>query len=79
MDQVGTYGDTDLTQRYDAVVIGSGAGGAPLALRLGERGLRVLVVEQGDFLRLPRGDAAALAHGKKLMCAVIFKFVFQRT
>ena len=59
MDQVGTYGDTDLTQRYDAVVIGSGAGGAPLALRLGERGLRVLVVEQGDFLRLPRGDAAA--------------------
>ncbi|WP_431272861.1 GMC oxidoreductase [Dankookia sp. P2] len=49
--------DTDLTQPYDAVVIGSGAGGAPLALRLGQRGLRVLVVEQGDFLRVERGGA----------------------
>lgn len=42
-------------RKYDAVVIGSGAGGAPLALRLGRRGLRVLVVEQGDFLKVDRG------------------------
>src|SRR6476620_3532638 len=49
--------ETDLTRSYDAVVIGSGAGGAPLALRLGQRGLRVLVVEQGDFLKVARGAA----------------------
>jgi len=50
--------DADLTKRYDAVVIGSGPGGATLALRLGQRGLRVLVVEQGDFLSIPRGNEA---------------------
>jgi choline dehydrogenase-like flavoprotein len=33
--------------RYDAVIIGSGLGGATLALRLAERGLQVLVVERG--------------------------------
>ena len=35
MHQDDTWRDTDLTRSYDAVVIGSGAGGAPLALRLG--------------------------------------------
>ena len=37
--------------RYDAIVIGSGAGGASLALRLAEAGRRVLVVERGDWFR----------------------------
>ncbi|NOG74155.1 GMC oxidoreductase [Roseicella sp. DB1501] len=55
MQQDDGWRATDLTRPYDAVVIGSGAGGAPLALRLGQRGLRVLVVEQGDFLRVERG------------------------
>jgi choline dehydrogenase-like flavoprotein len=57
MHQDDTWRDTDLARSYDAVVIGSGAGGAPLALRLGQRGLRVLVVEQGDFLKVERGGA----------------------
>ena len=57
MHQDDTWRDTDLSRPYDAVVIGSGAGGAPLALRLGQRGLRVLVVEQGDFLKVDRGGA----------------------
>ena len=38
---------------YDVVVIGSGLGGSTLAYRLAQRGLHVLVVEQGDFLRRP--------------------------
>jgi len=40
-------------QAYDAVVIGAGLGGSTLAYRLAQRGVRVLVVEQGGFLPLP--------------------------
>jgi len=36
-----------VTLRYDVLVIGSGAGGAPLATLLAERGRKVLVVEAG--------------------------------
>ena len=36
---------------YDAVVVGSGLGGATLALRLGQRGAKVLLVERGGYLR----------------------------
>ena len=32
---------------YDAVVVGSGAGGSPLACRLCEAGWKVLLVERG--------------------------------
>lgn len=35
------------TLRADAVVVGSGAGGALAALRLAEKGMRVIVVEEG--------------------------------
>src|SRR5262249_39929111 len=40
-----------LRQRYDAIVIGSGAGGSTLAYRLSRFGHQILVVERGDFLR----------------------------
>ena len=33
--------------RYDVVIIGSGAGGGPLALALSQGGLNVLVLEKG--------------------------------
>jgi len=36
--------------RQDVIVIGSGAGGSSLAYQLSQRGLRVLVIERGDFL-----------------------------
>jgi len=36
--------------RYDYIVAGSGAGGAPAAARLAEQGFRVLVLEQGQDL-----------------------------
>ena len=59
MDWTSICRNTDLTRHYDAVVVGSGAGGASLALRLGERGMQVLVVEQGDFLSLRRDGPSA--------------------
>jgi choline dehydrogenase-like flavoprotein len=34
---------------YDVIVIGSGLGGSTLAVRLAQHGLRVLVVEKGDY------------------------------
>ena len=37
--------------RRDVIVIGSGAGGSTLAYQLSQSGLRVLVIERGDFLR----------------------------
>jgi choline dehydrogenase-like flavoprotein len=36
--------------RYDTVIIGSGAGGGTLAYALKDSGMRVLLVERGDFL-----------------------------
>jgi choline dehydrogenase-like flavoprotein len=39
-----------VTQRPDAIVVGSGAGGAAAAWRLVQGGLRVLLLEKGDHL-----------------------------
>lgn len=42
-------GERDRIETCDLVVVGSGAGGASLALEAAERGLDVLVVEEGDY------------------------------
>jgi choline dehydrogenase-like flavoprotein len=39
-----------MAQPYDAIIIGSGAGGGPFALRLAQAGKRILIVERGPFL-----------------------------
>ncbi len=36
--------------RYDVIIIGSGAGGGTLAHRLAPSGKRILIVERGDYL-----------------------------
>jgi choline dehydrogenase-like flavoprotein len=36
---------------YDVIIIGSGAGGGTLAYRLAPSGLRILLVERGDYVR----------------------------
>ena len=41
----------EAVERCDVVVVGSGAGGAAAARTLAERGLEVIVVEQGDVPR----------------------------
>ena len=44
-------------QRYDAIVVGSGAGGSTLAYQLSQSGIRVLVIERGGFLKPTRVNA----------------------
>jgi choline dehydrogenase-like flavoprotein len=39
-----------MTETYDVVIVGSGAGGGTLAHRLGPSGARVLILERGDWL-----------------------------
>ena len=38
------------TQHYDVIIIGSGAGGGTLALKLAPSGKRILILERGDYL-----------------------------
>jgi cholesterol oxidase len=45
--------------RYDAIVVGSGFGGAVSAARLSEAGLRVLVLERGPWWGTGRSDRPA--------------------
>jgi len=37
-------------EKFDVIIIGSGAGGGPLAYTLAETGKKILIVERGDFL-----------------------------
>jgi choline dehydrogenase-like flavoprotein len=37
--------------RYDVIIIGTGAGGGTLALRLAPTGARILLLERGDYVR----------------------------
>lgn len=39
-----------MPDRYDVIIIGSGAGGGTLALQLAQAGKRILIVERGPFL-----------------------------
>jgi choline dehydrogenase-like flavoprotein len=39
-----------MAERYDIAIIGTGAGGGTLAARLAPSGLRILLIERGDFV-----------------------------
>ena len=39
-----------MSNPYDAIIIGTGAGGGPLALHLAQAGKRILILERGPFL-----------------------------
>ena len=39
-----------MTEHYDVIIIGSGAGGGTLAHTLAAAGKRILILERGDFL-----------------------------
>jgi choline dehydrogenase-like flavoprotein len=38
-----------MTDRYDVIIVGSGAGGGTLAHTLAPSGKKILLVERGDF------------------------------
>ena len=40
------------TNHYDIIIIGSGAGGGTLALKLAPSGKRILILERGGYLLL---------------------------
>ncbi|MCG3165366.1 MAG: putative GMC-type oxidoreductase [Bacteroidia bacterium] len=52
----------DCETDYDVLIIGSGAGGAPAALRLSEQGLKTAVIEQGDILRMDKAPRILEKH-----------------
>ena len=39
------------SERYDVIIIGSGAGGGTLARQLAPTGKRILILERGDWLK----------------------------
>jgi choline dehydrogenase-like flavoprotein len=39
-----------MQDRYDVIIIGTGAGGGPLAYRLAQAGKKILILERGEFL-----------------------------
>ena len=51
-----------MTDQYDVIIVGSGAGGGTLAHRLAPSGKRVLILERGDWLprEIENWDAAAV-------------------
>jgi FAD binding domain len=55
----GAGGNQAGRQAWDAIVIGSGAGGSTIALRLAQHGAKTLVVERGDFFHLDPPDKDA--------------------
>ena len=51
-----------MDQRFDVIIIGSGAGGGTLARHLAPSGKRILILERGDWLKreAKNWDAAAV-------------------
>ncbi|HEX8029939.1 MAG TPA: GMC family oxidoreductase [Vicinamibacterales bacterium] len=45
-----------MTDRYDVIIIGSGAGGGTLAYRLAPTGKRILILERGDYVRREKAN-----------------------
>jgi choline dehydrogenase-like flavoprotein len=45
-----------VSDHYDVIIIGSGAGGGTLAYRLAPAGKRVLLLERGDYLPRERDN-----------------------
>jgi choline dehydrogenase-like flavoprotein len=56
----------DVEIEADAVVVGSGAGGAPIAARLASRGHAVVVLEEGGYFTRRDFDGRPLAMQRKL-------------
>jgi choline dehydrogenase-like flavoprotein len=55
------------TERYDIIIIGTGAGGGTLAHRLAPTGKRILLLERADFLPRERDNweaSAVFVHAK---------------
>ncbi|MGH3174504.1 MAG: NAD(P)-binding protein, partial [Streptosporangiaceae bacterium] len=44
------FHDGDVTERYDVIIVGTGAGGGTLAHTLAASGKRILLLERGEFL-----------------------------
>src|SRR5512142_2139916 len=61
--------------QYDAIVIGSGAGGAASAYRLVQGGLKVLLLEKGDHLPVDGStlDIQRVVHEGKFLSREIWK------
>jgi choline dehydrogenase-like flavoprotein len=50
-----------MTERYDVIIIGTGAGGGTLAHRLAPSGKKILLLERGDFIRREKDNWSSRA------------------
>jgi choline dehydrogenase-like flavoprotein len=55
----------DSQEQFDVVIIGSGAGGAPIAYTLARKGKSVLVIDKGPFFRPQADDPMGLSDYKR--------------
>ena len=56
MDQVYATLETAVTEPFDIIIIGSGAGGGTMAHALSPTGARILILERGDFVPQEDGE-----------------------
>ena len=52
-----------MTQRFDAIIIGTGQSGPPLAARLSGAGMKVAIIERGRFGGIRAGTGHTGVHG----------------
>ena len=64
---IATRKETRMSEHYDAIIVGTGAGGGTLAYKLARSGKKILILERGPFLPREKENwdtVAVMQHGR---------------